>query len=70
MATVQKSRASTARKSLPPLENGDRLDQKTFHARYKAMPKGVRAELIGGIVHMPWPQKMPTLANRVRCSGG
>jgi len=42
---------------LPPLENGDRLDQKTFHARYSAMPKHVRAELIGGIVHMPSPLK-------------
>ena len=30
---------------LPPLENGERLDQKTFHARYEAMPEGIRAEL-------------------------
>jgi Uma2 family endonuclease len=42
----------------PPLENGDRLDQKTFHARYEAMPEDCRAELIGGIVHMPSPQKV------------
>jgi Uma2 family endonuclease len=46
-------------KSLPPLENGDRLDQKTFHARYQAMPEDCRAELIGGIVYMPSPQKIP-----------
>ncbi len=52
MATVQQ-------KTLPPLENGDQLDQPTFHARYEAMPEGVRAELIGGIVYMPSPQKMP-----------
>jgi Uma2 family endonuclease len=39
-----------------PLENGDRLDQKTFHARYEAMPD-VRAELIGGIVYMSSPLK-------------
>ncbi|HEY7424946.1 MAG TPA: Uma2 family endonuclease [Gemmataceae bacterium] len=44
---------------LPPLVNGERLDQKTFHARYEAMPKHVRAELIGGIVHMPSPLKFP-----------
>jgi Uma2 family endonuclease len=44
---------------LPPLENGDRLDQKTFHARYEAMPEACRAELIGGIVYMPSPQKVP-----------
>ncbi|HYT92638.1 MAG TPA: Uma2 family endonuclease [Gemmataceae bacterium] len=44
---------------LPPLQNGDQLDQPTFHARYEAMPKGCRAELIGGIVYMASPQKIP-----------
>jgi len=44
---------------LLPLENGDQLDQETFHARYRAMPEDCRAELIGGIVHMPSPQKVP-----------
>jgi Uma2 family endonuclease len=42
---------------MPPLESGDRLDQKTFHERYEAMPEDARAELIGGIVHMPSPVK-------------
>ena len=55
MATVKPPQ----RKRLPPLENGDRLDQPTFHARYEAMPENCRAELIGGIVYMPSPQKMP-----------
>lgn len=55
MATTRPRRSKT----LPPLENGDRLDQKTFHARYEAMPENCRAELIGGIVHMPSPQKFP-----------
>ncbi len=41
---------------LPPLVNGDHLDQRTFHERYEAMP-GVQAELIGGIVYMCSPQK-------------
>jgi hypothetical protein len=45
--------------SLPPLEQGDHLDQKTFHARYEAMPEGTRAELIGGVVYMPSPLKLP-----------
>jgi hypothetical protein len=40
---------------LPPLVNGDHLDQKTFHERYEAMPPDVRAELIGGIVYMSSP---------------
>jgi Uma2 family endonuclease len=44
---------------LPPLEQGDHLDQVTFHARYEAMPPSVRAELIGGVVYMPSPLKVP-----------
>jgi Uma2 family endonuclease len=40
---------------LPRLVPGERLDQKTFHARYEAMPPGTRAELIGGVVYMPSP---------------
>lgn len=43
----------------PPLENGDHLDQPTFHRRYAAMPPGTRAELIGGIVYMSSPLKSP-----------
>jgi Uma2 family endonuclease len=49
----------TAPPTLPPLENGDHMDQKTFHERYEAMPEDVRAELIGGIVFMASPQKLP-----------
>jgi Uma2 family endonuclease len=55
MATARSTRKTT----LPPLENGDQLDQPTFHARYEAMPEDCRAELIGGIVYMPSPQKVP-----------
>ena len=43
----------------PPLEPGDHLDQPTFHERYEAMPPGTHAELIGGVVYMPSPAKMP-----------
>jgi len=50
---------SSRENEIPPLENGDHLDQKTFHERYQAMPSGVRAELIGGIVFMSSPQKKP-----------
>jgi Uma2 family endonuclease len=45
--------------ALLPLENGDHLDQKTFHARYEAMPEDFRAELIGGIVYVSSPLKRP-----------
>jgi Uma2 family endonuclease len=41
----------------PPLEPGDHLDQKTFHARYEAMPENIKAELIGGVVYMPAAMK-------------
>jgi len=39
----------------PSLEPGDKLDQPTFHRRYEAMPPHIKAELIGGVVHMPSP---------------
>ncbi len=45
--------------ALPPLENGDHLDQPTFHERYVAMPEDVKAELIGGVVYMASPLKPP-----------
>ena len=48
-----------ANEALPPLKAGERLDQKTFHARYEATPPDTRAELIGGIVYMPSPLKRP-----------
>jgi hypothetical protein len=56
MVAGQLSRAR--KKLLPPLKDGDHLDQQTFHARYEAMPN-VRAQLIGGIVHMSSPMKSP-----------
>ena len=34
------------------LENGARMDQKTFHTLYKRTPEGFRAQLIGGIVYV------------------
>ncbi len=41
-----------------PFEDGDVLDQPTFHKLYEAAPEGFRAELIGGIVHLPSPVSM------------
>jgi len=51
--------AKTPTEPIPPLEAGDHLDQKTFHERYKAMPRNIRAELIEGVVYMPSPLKAP-----------
>ena len=54
MATVRTTppRPQPVDEGIPPLEQGDHLDQKTFHARYEAMPEHVRAELVQGVVYM------------------
>ena len=41
--------------TVPPLVEGQRLDQAEFHRRYEAMPPETRAELIDGVVFMPSP---------------
>ena len=51
MSTAEQARPLT----VPPLVEGDRLDQPEFHRRYEAMPPGTRAELIQGVVFMPSP---------------
>ena len=45
-----------------PFDNGDEMDQPTFHALYEKAPEGFRAELIDGVVYF----KMPTLQNHGR----
>lgn len=58
---------------IPPLENGDRLNQKEFHRRYEAMPKNVKAELIKGIVYMASPVRVKNHgkphSNLISCLG-
>jgi hypothetical protein len=39
--------------TIPPLENGDRLNRYEFERRYNAMLNLKKAELIEGIVYMP-----------------
>jgi|SRR5579864_196773 len=59
MATLRTTpRQGSSDEGLPPLVPGERLDQKTFHARYEAMPAEVRAELIQGVVYMPSPLRI------------
>src|SRR5438128_12434806 len=45
-------RTKAQKKEVPPLENGDHLDQKTFHERYEATPEKFKAELIEGVVYV------------------
>lgn len=40
------------RHATPPLENGDHLTRSEFERRYLAMPEGVSAELIAGVVYV------------------
>ena len=47
--------STAGRTSAPPLVDGQRLDQREFHIRYEAMPPGIKAELIGGVVYMSSP---------------
>ena len=37
---------------VPPLKNGDNLTAAEFERRYEAMPPGMRAELIDGVVYL------------------
>lgn len=60
MTTMPPRRATARieRPYVPPFEDGDVMDQPTFHALYLETPKGFRAELIEGIVHMASPVGM------------
>ena len=54
----------------PWLENGERMDQKTFHERYTKMPPGFRAELVEGMVYvMPSPPGLRHARNDAELSG-
>lgn len=44
---------------LQPLVNGERMSQPEFHRRYAAYPEDEKWELIGGIVYMASPLKLP-----------
>jgi Uma2 family endonuclease len=54
MGTQVKPRPTAAGFS-PPFEDGDHLDQPTFHRLYEQTPPDFRAELIGSIVHLLCP---------------
>lgn len=54
----------------PWLENGERMDQRTFHERYKRLPSGYKAELIEGVVYvMPSPLSIRHGRNDARLGG-
>ena len=43
----------------PLLVTGQRMDRVTFHALYEQTPEGFKAELIGGVVYVACPLKVP-----------
>lgn len=67
--TVLLNQLDPSPNEIPPLENGDHLDQPTFHERYATMPPGTRAELIGGIVCLSSAVSMPQGKEHGRASG-
>ncbi len=48
---------SAAPRTVPRLENGDRLSRHEFHRRYLAHPEIRKAELIEGVVYVPSPAR-------------
>src|SRR5262249_69804 len=52
-----------------PLRHGERLTQAEFHRRYEASPPDFKAELIGGVVHLPSPLRRRHGAHHVKLSG-
>lgn len=46
-------------RDLPELHSGDRMTREEFHRIYSQMPKDFKAELIGGIVYVASPLKLP-----------
>src|SRR5260221_7287847 len=59
MSTVPKRLDRRPSPNVPLLHNGDRLTQAEFHRRYEAYPEDVKFELIGGIVYMASPLRLP-----------
>ena len=59
MLPVSRRTDKSSTTALPLLCNGDRLTQPEFHRRYLTYPDDAHFELIGGIVYVPSPQRMP-----------
>lgn len=49
----------TADNAIARLQNGARMDQKTFHRLYEHVPENLKAELIEGAVHMAAAMRVP-----------
>jgi Uma2 family endonuclease len=59
MSMIGSERQTSSTSKVATLNNGDRLSQAEFHRRYEACPEDVKFELIGGIVYMASPLRLP-----------
>ncbi|MBA3313975.1 MAG: Uma2 family endonuclease [Planctomycetota bacterium] len=59
MATDVTKSTSTDFNAVTLLRDGARMDRKTFHRLYEQTPEGFKAELIGGVVYVASPLKVP-----------
>jgi Uma2 family endonuclease len=59
MSTVEERSGASTTTAVPPLADGQRLNQAEFMRRYELTPPGFKAELIGGVVHVPSPLSRP-----------
>jgi Uma2 family endonuclease len=59
MSTVSRRILNEPGGATPLLVNGDRMTQAEFHRRYEQYPEDVKFELIGGIVYMASPLRLP-----------
>lgn len=53
----------------PDLHTGDRMTREEFHAAYERAPEGFKAELIGGIVYVASPLRIPHSTNHPFLTG-
>lgn len=58
MTVISKPSPSSAR-DLPELHSGDRMTREEFHRIYSQLPEDFKAELIGGVVYVASPLKLP-----------
>ncbi|NET88977.1 MAG: Uma2 family endonuclease [Kamptonema sp. SIO1D9] len=60
---MQATNTISPKSTIPPLENGDKLNRTEFERRYAAMPDLKKAELIEGIVYMASPLRITNHGN-------
>jgi Uma2 family endonuclease len=63
---IAPTQAPRIEKALHRLESGDRMTRAEFHQVYEQMPESFHAELIGGIVYVASPVRLPHRKHNLR----